>query len=185
MKTKYLTRALLAAGLAFLAGFASVQAATLSIYRSDTGEIKAALTAADGSVNGFIGVGSLSPTSAALFDVGANPASETAYLESLIPVPSGSLATGVTTEMSGGEEYSGIAINSQYFSFKLGDWNSGKGGTVFFKNMTSGPIMVDYSALGQGVGLSHVTQYVPIPAAAYLFGSALIGLAGIGYRRRS
>jgi hypothetical protein len=37
-------------------------------------------------------------------------------------------------------------------------------------------------------GLSHISFYdtaVPIPAAAYLFGSALIGLAGIGYRRRS
>jgi hypothetical protein len=37
-------------------------------------------------------------------------------------------------------------------------------------------------------GLSHISFYdtaVPIPAAAYLFGSALIGLAGIGYRRKS
>lgn len=37
-------------------------------------------------------------------------------------------------------------------------------------------------------GLSHISFYdtaVPIPAAAYLFGSTLIGLAGIGYRRRS
>lgn len=33
--------------------------------------------------------------------------------------------------------------------------------------------------------LSHISFYdtaVPIPAAAYLFGSALVGLAGIGYR---
>jgi hypothetical protein len=29
------------------------------------------------------------------------------------------------------------------------------------------------------------TTAVPIPAAAWLFGSALLGLAGLGYRRRS
>jgi hypothetical protein len=38
-------------------------------------------------------------------------------------------------------------------------------------------------------GLSHITFYdgaavVPIPAAAVLFGSALLGVAGIGFRRR-
>jgi hypothetical protein len=36
--------------------------------------------------------------------------------------------------------------------------------------------------------LSHAAIYgtvVPIPAAAWLFGSALVGLAGIGFRRRS
>jgi hypothetical protein len=38
-------------------------------------------------------------------------------------------------------------------------------------------------------GLSHVNLYgkvgeVPLPAAAWLFGSALLGMVGIGYRRR-
>ena len=42
----------------------------------------------------------------------------------------------------------------------------------------------------RGAGLSHWSIYsggmtvVPLPAAAWLFGSALVGLAGIGYRRK-
>jgi hypothetical protein len=45
-----------------------------------------------------------------------------------------------------------------------------------------------YTLPDQGGGLSGVALYaqvVPIPAAAWLFGSALLGLAGIGYRRKA
>lgn len=51
---------------------------------------------------------------------------------------------------------------------------------------STGPIAAALMPNGNIPGLSHISFYdtaVPIPAAAYLFGSALIGLAGIGYRR--
>ncbi|MBK1716536.1 hypothetical protein CKO27_02525 [Thiocystis violacea] len=44
------------------------------------------------------------------------------------------------------------------------------------------------TTLNLGGDLSHMTIYgrtaVPLPAAAWLFGSALLGIVGIGYRRK-
>lgn len=44
---------------------------------------------------------------------------------------------------------------------------------------------VDFIQGNQGISNMRAYSSVPVPAAAYLFGSALIGLAGIGYRRKS
>jgi hypothetical protein len=61
----------------------------------------------------------------------------------------------------------------------------GQGNAVYLldTNFTSG----FWNAVDLAGGLSNVTLFeaaVPLPAAAWLFGSALLGLAGIGYRRK-
>ena len=61
---------------------------------------------------------------------------------------------------------------------------------AFFKN--DGSVPVNFSLSGGNEAednkWSHVTGFgtvVPIPAAVWLFGSALLGFAGLGYRRQA
>ncbi|WP_295399501.1 VPLPA-CTERM sorting domain-containing protein [uncultured Thiocystis sp.] len=82
----------------------------------------------------------------------------------------------------------GISSSDVLFPTKIAvkskDW--------FFFEVTAGTTSGTWSTkeyLG-GKGLSHISFYdtgtpVPLPAAAWLFGSALMGVAGIGYRRKS
>ncbi|NVZ08680.1 hypothetical protein HW932_05330 [Allochromatium humboldtianum] len=83
--------------------------------------------------------------------------------------------------LGGGNPNSGIAIgHSQTFTFNLSGMD-----TYVSEDFTN--LVIRFKAIqinGQG-DFSDKAPSVPLPAAAYLFGSALIGLAGIGYRRRS
>ena len=50
----------------------------------------------------------------------------------------------------------------------------------------TGSVLADAGALGTASGpLTYTTSAVPVPAAAWLFGSGLIGLAGIGRSRKA
>ncbi len=61
---------------------------------------------------------------------------------------------------------------------------------AFFKNDGSVPVTFSLSGGNSSADnkWSHVTGFgavVPIPAAVWLFGSALVGIAGLGYRRQA
>jgi hypothetical protein len=75
-------------------------------------------------------------------------------------------------------EQDSFTTNREYFSIKQEQL------TAFFKNTSGGAVTVNFDP----TNWSHFTEYgavVPIPAAAWLFGSALVGLAAIGRRRRA
>lgn len=58
---------------------------------------------------------------------------------------------------------------------------------TFLFNVTGTPIDLDniqHMSVQYGTSLSE-PNIVPIPAAAWLFGSALLGIAGVGYRRQA
>ena len=78
-----------------------------------------------------------------------------------------------------------LKTSFEWFSIKKGDY------TTYFRNLTGGEVSVSWSP----DDYSHWTTYggdlldppdeiVPIPAAVWLFGSALLGVIGIGYRRK-
>ena len=175
------TAALLAGGLLVAATsvVSTAQAETVISIKAvggspEVGTLSGAFNVGD--VLGFIGPASLSPTMAYLFAFTPdNPATETAYLnDTLMADPP---AVYASKQETSGPDFS---VAGGYFSIKLGE------DTAFFKNETGASLDLTYTQTGTGAGLSHVTQYnaVPLPAAAWLFGSAVLGMAGIGYRRK-
>lgn len=80
--------------------------------------------------------------------------------------------------IKGGNGKNGIA-NIVYLmdtKFRKGTWN-----TIGLVNPGGNQPELSHIAL---LGTGDLTA-VPLPAAAYLFGSALLGMAGIGYRRKN
>ena len=80
-------------------------------------------------------------------------------------------------------------IGSSVFSLKFGQKGGSNLAVAYFVISgidTAVNYPVSFTWVGKsrmGAGLSHSASPVPLPAAAYLFGSALLGMAGIGYRR--
>jgi len=75
----------------------------------------------------------------------------------------------------------GFSTSLQYFSIKKSTelW--------YFENKSGGAVTVNL--LGDADSYSHWTEYgtpsaVPVPAAAWLFGTALIGFVGMSRRRK-
>jgi hypothetical protein len=89
--------------------------------------------------------------------------------------------TGTGSEITGAVKFDDEASSFEGMVYEY--WAIKKSNSIaFFKNETGAPINFSMS----GDEWSHVTGFgavVPIPAAAWLFGSALLGLAGMGYRR--
>lgn len=86
----------------------------------------------------------------------------------------------VATDTSG-KPYSFNVPANAYFLAKIDGID---GGFFFFKNL-DGPLTVTYTQTGTKAGLSHYAIFpVPLPPAALLFGSALVGLGGIARGRR-
>ncbi|WP_209262533.1 VPLPA-CTERM sorting domain-containing protein [Thiorhodococcus minor] len=79
-------------------------------------------------------------------------------------------------------------LKSTYLGLKFGTGDNNPDGQAnfdhaFFWNKTGQKLQISAAN-----GLSHVFSdgtSVPLPAAAWLFGSAMLGLAGIGYRRKA
>ena len=131
---------------------------------------------------GFIGTltVSLSNTTAQDYPKEGSPAAELAALNALLAAldPARPAVTGVNkTDVAG----SGFTTSLQYFSIKQKDhlW--------FFENTSGGSLTV---ALGsESEDYSHWTEYgpasvVPVPAAVWLFGTALLGFIGISRRTK-
>jgi hypothetical protein len=171
------------AALAFLVGVTStgVSANTITManYNSGAGTVDCTL-----SCEGFI-VGatppafSLSTSDAIDFPLNGDPDDELAKLNELLAglVPARDPVTFVDKTDTAGD---GFTTDRQYFSIKQATeiW--------FFENTSGGILTVD---LGTNTNnYSHYTEYgalsaVPVPAAVWLFGTALIGF--IGFSRRT
>ena len=104
------------------------------------------------------------------------------------PVPTGAGTTG-DNQFFIGTEYDDsssaplmVSLGLEYFSSPQGQW----------LECITQPCVLDNLGLGIGIMLAQDSYTyatfnapVPVPAAAWLFGSALIGLAGIGRKRRA
>ena len=121
----------------------------------------------------------LSDSTATGYSIGdSSENNELAFLNSLL----GSLTPPKSVNQVGTNSGSGSAFttSAEYFSIKQQTW------TAYFKNTSGGSITVEFNP----VEFSHYTEYgnqvtsVPIPAAAWLFGSSLLGMIGIGFRRK-
>lgn len=92
--------------------------------------------------------------------------------------------SGSTTGSSGSFT---TAVAPQYLLFKIGGGNSNPSWFLF--SITGATALTSYvwsiTGTAPDGGLSHVSAFVPIPAAAWLMGSGLIALFGIGRRRRA
>jgi hypothetical protein len=107
----------------------------------------------------------------------ANPSTELAFLNNLLD----ELGRGdpdVTFVDKSDAEGDQFTSGRQYFSIKQADW------TAFFENVSGKPLTVFFDPNN----FSHYTEYgdnVPLPAAAWLFGSAIVGVGLVARRRRT
>lgn len=160
----------------------TVFAATVEIKN---GETVLATVSSDSQILGYRDGSGFNEKVASVFNTGnSGQDTETNFLSNLLgDSPTVTFSTKV-------ENFSGDSnsfnINNRFFAVKFGNFENGKGGTAFFEVLgPSSSIKVTFTKQ-DGSGLSHVTQFaaVPIPAAAWLFGSALLGLIGVGAGRR-
>lgn len=121
-----------------------------------------------------------SDSQADLYHQASNESAELAQLNSLLGLTGPNMITGY-------EKFDSKASTFNSMSYEY--WAIKKATSIaYFKNPGNLPITFSfYDKNGNPVDWSHVTGFgskvVPLPAAAYLFGSALLGMAGIGYRR--
>lgn len=127
---------------------------------------------------GLAGSGTWSGTNADVFSMAANasPTAELAQLNSILGLSGANAISGAVRFNNEASSFTGMVY--EYWAIKKGTL------IAFFKN--DGNVPVDFR--WDGEDWSHVTGFgavVPIPAAAWLFGSALLGIAGIGYRKNA
>lgn len=171
------------AALALMTGLASTSASANTITMADYGG-SSELVTCDPDCEGFVDVGLFVDTSLTnalnYAQVGnSNPSSELALLNSLLADfnPARPEVFGVDKTEGAGD---GFFTDHQYFSIK-------KSTTFWFFENTSGG-KIEVAVLG--ADYSHYTEYgpsiseVPVPAAVWLFGTALIGFIGISRRRK-
>jgi hypothetical protein len=171
------------AALALLTGVASTELSANTITMADYTGGGTDTVSCDTNCLGFEGGTTLSTTGADRYaQIGAsNDVAELAQLNgllALLTVPRGPETYVNATDGAG----TGFTTSRQYFSIKQAS------AFYFFENTSGGSVTVD---LGTTPAYSHWTEYgstvsaVPVPAAVWLFGSALIGLVGFGKRRKA
>lgn len=140
-------------------------------------------------IQGFFGTAlnssnQLSGSKATGYGIGsANEKNELAKLNQLLAGLAPTVASVVLGTPNSGAGYR-FTTDREYFSIKQSNW------TAYFKNTSGGSVTVNFAAGGEKRNYSHFTTYgsvvtpVPLPAAAWLFGSALLGFLGVDSRRR-
>jgi hypothetical protein len=137
------------------------------------------------SCEGFVGaitVGSaLSITDASAYSVVWTESQQLAALNELLSQLDSTRTPATYVDKTIGLA-SSLTTNRQYFS--LYKWN-GSGRLWFFENTSGGELIV--TALGPD--WAHSTEYgavsaVPVPATAWLFGSALLGMLAVVRRKK-
>jgi hypothetical protein len=171
------------AAIAFLVGVTStgVSANTITMenYNSGAGTVECSLSWV-GFVFGTPSSYSLSMADAIDFPLNGNPDDELAKLNELLAglAPPRDPVNYVNKTDLGGNSFTTVR---QYFSIKQSTeiW--------YFENTSGGSLTVD---LGTNTNdYSHWTEYgpvsaVPVPAAVWLFGTALIGFVGMSRRTK-
>ena len=184
------------AALALIGGAASMGASantiTMDDYNGSGGNTVSCNGTDSGACLGFVGAFSVGPPTSGLISLddanaddypknGSSDAdAELARLNELLALfnPARDAVTYVNKTDGDG---SGFSTSLQYFSIKKANelW--------FFENKTGGAVTVNL--LRDTDDYSHWTEYgtpsaVPVPAAAWLFGTALIGFVGMSRRRK-
>jgi hypothetical protein len=185
------------AALALIGGAASMGASANTINMADyngSGDTVSCNGLDSGACLGFVGAFSVGPPTSGLISLddanaddypqngSSNATEELARLNELLalfnPARNPPLVTHVNKTDGDG---SGFSTSLQYFSIKKANelW--------YFENTSGGAVTVNL--LGDADDYSHWTEYgtpsaVPIPAAAWLFGTALIGFVGMSRRRK-
>ena len=172
------------AAIAFLVGVTStgVSANTITManYNGGAGTVDCTLSCEGFIIGGAPPAYALSTTDAIDFPLNGNPDAELAKLNELLAGldPARAPVTYVNkTDLAG----NGFTTNRQYFSIKQATeiW--------YFENTSGGSLTVE---LGTNTNnYSHWTEYgavsaVPVPAAIWLFGTALVGFIGMSRRRK-
>lgn len=141
-------------------------------------QISVSCTLAGDCINGFLGSpATLSTTKGTGYSLNENPDGELAFLNNLLADIGESSVTFVNKPGDG--ENNSFTTDRQYFSVKKQTW------TAFFVNLSGGSVTVNFDP----ENFSHYTEYgelaaVPIPAAAWMFGSVLLGAGVMAKRRR-
>jgi len=81
-----------------------------------------------------------------------------------------------------------IDPSTVYFLIKTGNLEGTETNAYVFENLDSfdwAYILLDGTYITEIDQISHLTSVVPVPAAAWLFGSALLGLVGVARRRKA
>jgi len=120
---------------------------------------------------------SMSATVATAYDKQGSPRSELSYLNSLLGLSGTDEITGTTGIAGSGDSFE---ANFQYFAIKQATY------IMYFENLTGEALHVMFDN-----DFSHVTGFgqplppaeVPLPAAMWLFGTALLGLGAIARRK--
>jgi hypothetical protein len=122
---------------------------------------------------------SMSASIATAYDKQGSPLSELTFLNSLLGLGGTDLITGTTDIAGSGNSFE---TSFQYFAIKQSSY------IMYFENLTGESLRVMFDN-----EFSHVTGFgqqltppseVPLPAAVWLFGSALLGLGAIGRRKK-
>jgi len=124
-------------------------------------------------------IASMSDTSATAYDKPGNPRSELSLLNSLLGLSGADAIESATSIAGSGNSF---AADYQYFGIKQSTY------IMFFENVSGAELDIlflnEFSHVtGFGEQLNSVSE-VPVPAAAWLFGSALFGLSALGRRKR-
>ena len=107
-------------------------------------------------------------------------AAEIAYVNSI----TGESYASLTKTDRGGVSTAMFTSSAEYILIKIG-----RGPNVgVIRNLSAGNKFT-FTATGQGAGFSHTSEFgkipaVPVPAAAWLFGTALIGFIGMSRRTK-
>lgn len=140
-----------------------------------------------GSVNDVMGPGfgtpsgtpgSLSSTTGDLYQFSPSNPVETAGALNILAGTN--FATGAQTDAGGVNNLSFTTL-AQWVAFKLG------AGSFFIFNSAGTPLQISYAKNGlRGGGLSNYTEFgqIPLPAAVWLMGAGLAGLAFAQRRRK-
>jgi len=118
---------------------------------------------------------SWSTTMASGYQNNGNPASELAILNTLLGNTGNDLIVGTTDIIGAGSSFS---ADYQYFAIKQSNY------VMFFENLSGAALDVDFvNEFSHVTGFGGPLSAVPLPAAAWLFGSALLALAGVKRRK--
>ena len=136
------------------------------------------VTCSSCTISGFLGdPASLSGSQTTGYGLNANPTGELAFLNDLLTDVGKSTVSFVNKIDTAGSSF---MTDREYFSVKKAKW------TAFFHNTTGGSITLDFDP----GNYSHWTEYgepsvVPLPAAVWLFLSALGAVGFIGRRGKA
>lgn len=138
-------------------------------------------TGAGPCMEGFVGAAtaSMSTVIATAYDKPGNPLAELTLLNSLLGLSGAGAITGTADIADAGNSFE---TNYRYFGIKQSSY------IMYFENLTDAPLDVTFinefsHVTGFGEQLNNVPQ-VPLPAAVWMFGSALFGLSAVARRKK-